>query len=206
MHDERAFLREIANDPENPAARLVYADWLEEHGECDRAEFLRLEIELAGMSPTDSVFLKLNARFHELHGRLDPKWLACLDRTEIENCRLEFRFQCPARWENLRLTEDDDIRFCENCRKKVYHCNSMQQARNHAHAGRCVAVDSRLVRMPDDLYELPTTTEFAFRELRPVREPRMLAGVIAVLPTPEQPPERPPQAPPPKKRWWQFWK
>ena len=205
MHDERAFLREIANDPENPAARLIYADWLEEHGACDRAEFLRLETELTGMSPTEPAFLKLNARFHELHGRLDPKWLAWLDRTEIENCRLEFRFQCPARWESLRPTEEDDIRFCQSCRKKVFYCNSIQQARNHAHAGRCVAVDSRLAREPDDLYELPTTTEFALRELRPVREPRMLAGVIALRPMPEKPPEALPPSPP-RKRWWQFWK
>ncbi len=161
MHDERAFLREIANDPENPGPRLVYADWLEERGECDRAEFLRLEAELAGLPPTAPAYLRLNSRFHELHAQLEPKWLAMLDLTRIENCRLEFEFRCPARWEKLKPTEHDDIRFCQSCRKKVYFCGSIQQAKNHAHAGRCVAVDSRLVREPDDLYELPTTTEFA---------------------------------------------
>jgi uncharacterized protein (TIGR02996 family) len=200
MHDERAFRREIANNPDSPAARLVYADWLEEQGECDRAEFLRLDAELADMSPTEAAFLKLNARFHELHSRLDAKWLASLDRTEIENCRLEFRFHCPARWENLKLTDVDDIRFCESCRKKVYHCGSIQQARNHAHAGRCVAVDSRLVRMPDDLYEMPTTTELVVGRLHPVDE--ILAEMMGVAHTPIAAPK----PPPPRKRWWQFWK
>lgn len=205
MHDERAFRREIANNPDSPAARLVYADWLEEQGECDRAEFLRLDAELADMSPTEAAFLKLNARFHELHSRLDAKWLASLDRTEIENCRLEFRFHCPARWENLKLTDVDDIRFCESCRKKVYHCGSIQQARNHAHAGRCVAVDSRLVRMPDDLYEMPTTTELVVGRLLPVEDSEM-RRMIDELTGRRQTPQAPPTSATPRKRWWQFWK
>jgi uncharacterized protein (TIGR02996 family) len=205
MHDERAFLREIANNPDSAAARLVYADWLEEQGECDRAEFLRLEVELGDMSPTESAFLKLNARFHELHGRLDAKWLASLDRTEIENCRLEFRFQCPARWENLKLTDVDDIRFCESCRKKVYHCGSIQQARNHAHAGRCVAVDSRLMRMPDDLYEMPTTTELVVGRLLPVEDSEMRSLIHQFIGR-GRVPQAPPEPAPARKRWWQFWK
>ena len=44
MTDDRAFLEAIAADPDDEATRLVYADWLEEHGD-SRAQFLRLEIE-----------------------------------------------------------------------------------------------------------------------------------------------------------------
>src|SRR5579883_2713990 len=43
MIDADSFLRVIAAEPENDAARLVYADWLDEHGEADRAEFIRLQ-------------------------------------------------------------------------------------------------------------------------------------------------------------------
>ena len=42
-----ALLAEIVADPEDLAARLAYADWLEERGECDRAEFVRVQVELA---------------------------------------------------------------------------------------------------------------------------------------------------------------
>jgi uncharacterized protein (TIGR02996 family) len=40
--DEAAFLRAIQADPTDATAKLVYADWLDEHGEPERAEYLRL--------------------------------------------------------------------------------------------------------------------------------------------------------------------
>ncbi|MEK6239155.1 MAG: TIGR02996 domain-containing protein, partial [Planctomycetales bacterium] len=38
------FLAELIDDPSNDAAKLVYADWLEEQGD-SRAEFLRVVVE-----------------------------------------------------------------------------------------------------------------------------------------------------------------
>src|SRR5262245_38755690 len=46
MPDRDAFIRMINAQPEDDGPRLVYADWLEETGDCDRAEFIRLQIEL----------------------------------------------------------------------------------------------------------------------------------------------------------------
>jgi uncharacterized protein (TIGR02996 family) len=40
-----ALFRAILDDPEDDALRLVFADWLEDHGEADRAEFIRVQIE-----------------------------------------------------------------------------------------------------------------------------------------------------------------
>jgi len=42
-----AFLDAICADPDNDLPRLVYADYLEEQGEEDRAEFIRVQCELA---------------------------------------------------------------------------------------------------------------------------------------------------------------
>lgn len=42
------FLRAICADPEDDTVRLVYADWLDENGDPDRAEFIRLQIDLVG--------------------------------------------------------------------------------------------------------------------------------------------------------------
>ena len=39
------FLRAICADPEDDTVRLVYADWLDENGDPDRAAFIRLQIE-----------------------------------------------------------------------------------------------------------------------------------------------------------------
>jgi uncharacterized protein (TIGR02996 family) len=38
------FLRAICENPEDDTVRLVYADWLQENGDEDRAEFIRLQI------------------------------------------------------------------------------------------------------------------------------------------------------------------
>src|SRR5262249_10670779 len=42
-----ASLRPVAAEPDDDTHRLVLADWLEEHGEAERAEFIRLQCRLA---------------------------------------------------------------------------------------------------------------------------------------------------------------
>ncbi|OWK42282.1 TIGR02996 domain-containing protein [Fimbriiglobus ruber] len=46
-HDERALLTAVAAAPDDDLPRLVYADWLEEHERTVRAEFIRLQCEIA---------------------------------------------------------------------------------------------------------------------------------------------------------------
>ena len=41
------FLRSIIDNPADDGPRLVYADWLEEQGQCDWAEFIRISMQLA---------------------------------------------------------------------------------------------------------------------------------------------------------------
>ncbi len=43
--NQTALLMAIRADPENDIPRLVYADWLVEHNEPERAEFIRVECE-----------------------------------------------------------------------------------------------------------------------------------------------------------------
>jgi uncharacterized protein (TIGR02996 family) len=47
MRDDEAFLRAVIEQPDDDLPRLVYADWLDEHGEPERAEFIRVQCELA---------------------------------------------------------------------------------------------------------------------------------------------------------------
>src|SRR5262245_9849748 len=47
MSDAPALLAAIRASPEDDAPRLVYADWLDEHGQPERAEFIRIQCELA---------------------------------------------------------------------------------------------------------------------------------------------------------------
>jgi uncharacterized protein (TIGR02996 family) len=47
MSDSDALLRAVLAAPDDDAPRLVYADWLEEHGDGARAAFIRAQVELA---------------------------------------------------------------------------------------------------------------------------------------------------------------
>jgi uncharacterized protein (TIGR02996 family) len=49
-HDE-AFLQAILESPEDDTPRLVYADWLDEYGRSDRANFIRIQCELEKVPP-----------------------------------------------------------------------------------------------------------------------------------------------------------
>ena len=42
--DREALIAGIASDPFSDLRKFVFADWLEEHGEHERAEFIRLAI------------------------------------------------------------------------------------------------------------------------------------------------------------------
>ncbi len=61
-----AFLAAIADRPDDDLPRLVYADWLDENGDEVRAEFIRTQIELANLTPTDPRRAGLAARERDL--------------------------------------------------------------------------------------------------------------------------------------------
>jgi uncharacterized protein (TIGR02996 family) len=47
--DERSLIQAIIANPDDDLPRLVYADWLEEHGRGLRAEYIRVECEMASL-------------------------------------------------------------------------------------------------------------------------------------------------------------
>jgi uncharacterized protein (TIGR02996 family) len=51
MKDNEGLVNALHSNPRDDTLRLVYADWLEERGENDRAGYLRLQVELAKRLP-----------------------------------------------------------------------------------------------------------------------------------------------------------
>jgi uncharacterized protein (TIGR02996 family) len=70
-----AFLRAILDRPDDDLCRLVYADYLDDVGEHSRAEFIRLQCELAGLQEDDPRRPALEDREHELLEKHEPRWL-----------------------------------------------------------------------------------------------------------------------------------
>ena len=78
MSDEEGFLQTIIANPDDDAPRLVYSDWLEDHGYLDRAEFIRVQCELARMSKDDLRFAELDRRERGLRKAHFEEWIAPL--------------------------------------------------------------------------------------------------------------------------------
>jgi uncharacterized protein (TIGR02996 family) len=74
MSDREAFLRAIWERPHDDLPRLIYADWLDEHGEPERAEFIRVQCEVAGGSPGEPRLEQLRARERDLRWRHGRAW------------------------------------------------------------------------------------------------------------------------------------
>lgn len=158
MHAEQDFLRKLLDRPADDTALLVYADWLDEQGGAGskaKAGFIRFELEaaerLATLPEGDPSRVAIINRLRDLARDLDPGWLAVVSRPVLEACRFRLEFECPMQWERLTTTDDAKVRFCESCRQNVHYCDTIEEAREHAWKGGCVAVALPLVRHPLDL-------------------------------------------------------
>jgi uncharacterized protein (TIGR02996 family) len=73
---ERAFLIDMQADAHDDAARLIYADWLDEHDNAPRAEFIRAQCRRAGLIDASSEHKTLRLREMELLAQHGATWLA----------------------------------------------------------------------------------------------------------------------------------
>jgi uncharacterized protein (TIGR02996 family) len=87
MH-EAAFLAAIRETPEDDTPRLIYADWLEEQNQSDRAQFIRAQCELAKLSVSDARRAELEDRADDLLGLHEEEWLGT-----PPGCLVEWVFQ-----------------------------------------------------------------------------------------------------------------
>src|SRR4051794_5593177 len=91
MTPDEAFLCDIIEHPDDDAPRLIYADWLDEHGQPERAEFIRLQCRLALLPEGDPERPALRVRESELLGAHRARWTADLKRL-VRDCRFERGF------------------------------------------------------------------------------------------------------------------
>src|SRR5215831_10162556 len=77
--DEQPFLDAIQARYHDDGPRLVYADYLEETGDDERAELVRVQIALARMNEEHPRRAELANRQDELHNAQRARWTALLD-------------------------------------------------------------------------------------------------------------------------------
>ncbi len=162
---EAAFLHSILDNPDDDASRLVFADWLDDQGQADKARFVRLEVELSRLPRLHERFPASREELERLEEVLDWRWCFPLLRPgRLLNCGLaetvaegleaagqardalafRFAYECPNRWADLRSTEVAGVRYCEECQKDVHFCASREEAEQHTLQGDCIAISSRV--------------------------------------------------------------
>jgi hypothetical protein len=60
------------------------------------------------------------------------------EKLTIRNCK--FAYKCSAKWNNLQETEDESIRFCDECQKEVFFCDSDDTLISLVKLNRCIAI------------------------------------------------------------------
>jgi uncharacterized protein (TIGR02996 family) len=122
----KGFLDDIVANIDDDTPRLVYADWLVENGQDDRAEFIRVQVERARRPAWDAAQVRLRLREQELVKRHGEEWLAELPAID------------GATWEGFRRGIVAEVSFA-----------SFEAMRAKAHACRAVApVEAVTVRWP----------------------------------------------------------
>ena len=86
---ESALLAAIEAEPDNDLPRLIYADWLEEHGQAERAEFIRLQCELAQMPLAHPERPHRHQRAEQLLYDHELRWLGEWNRARLIDWRFD---------------------------------------------------------------------------------------------------------------------
>jgi uncharacterized protein (TIGR02996 family) len=95
-------LADIAEHPEDDTPRLIYADWLDDHGDADRADFIRLQCRLARMPAGDPGRPDDERREEELLQEHEARWTEPLDHLGAAPVAFQIGLQWLARWQFRR--------------------------------------------------------------------------------------------------------
>jgi uncharacterized protein (TIGR02996 family) len=92
MHEETPFITAIQAEAAPDITYLVYADWLDEHGHADRAEYVRLCVELPKLwakfraervlDPYVEQIATAQIRMRELRATFSPDWVKQVSRAK----------------------------------------------------------------------------------------------------------------------------
>lgn len=127
MNDQDAFLRAIIDNPDDEFPRLIFADWLEEHGEPARASLIRVQCELEKLTDEDPrgvVLCEQEAELlltHVQQWRSGlPTWVRGPGRFHKETlARHRGRAQFRRGVFHFRLNAHDFLRHGKSLRRKV---------------------------------------------------------------------------------------
>ena len=100
MNEEAGFIEEIQEHPEDEVTRLVYADWLEDHGKLSEAEYLRTEAQLAKLPLESPEAPQLRNQLWQAWATVDRRWLMTFTQPRMVRANPT---PFPSAWRNFDL-------------------------------------------------------------------------------------------------------
>jgi len=76
----------------------------------------------------------------------------------------EIRVVCGKKWSDLDETEQDGIRFCGECKKRVIYTKTTYELKSAAEKKLCVYIDSDSSSQPSENFNAPTNNFVVTRE------------------------------------------
>ncbi len=64
-------------------------------------------------------------------------------KSAIRNCH--FQYRCHKEWDELTVTEQEEVRFCSECSKNVYFCEDRFALARAIAKNHCVAIPSEFI-------------------------------------------------------------
>lgn len=132
-------------DPTSEQVRERYIAWLDANAPL-RAQVLR---QLVSLDTAEGAGVaRAQEQLRGLVPQIDPVWWKLIRGRVIRHCgaaqfqqpKLRFQFECEQSWLLLQATDDPQVRYCDTCEHRVYRCDSVEEAAEHARRGHCIAV------------------------------------------------------------------
>ena len=90
MSHTNPFLQAILDNPDDDTPRLVYADWLDENGDPERAELIRIQCEEAKLDAGNPRLGELMSRGMDLLSANGKRWMRDLPKLAQRYCQPGF--------------------------------------------------------------------------------------------------------------------
>jgi len=171
---ERQFLSAIANGDD--ACGVIYADWLEDHGDMARAEFLRAQTIVARSGPGVRARAAASQQLEQLAPDIDLAWRLAVRRPGIASCAA-FGFRCERPWSSLAPTKQTLLRQCDACERRVRCCRTGEEMRRYSRRGTCVVLDDDDTAAPTESHGLPEQLRY-LEQLSPAEAPPVAMAPI----------------------------
>lgn len=175
MNDRDALYRHICANPDDDTPRMVFADWLQEHGEEHRAELIRLQCRLDGMAPDAPEWVDLKIREAQLLKIHAQRWTGAVADSPLYGVS----------WATDEEFPESDLAFERGFRSwaSVMLSQGKQASTRLAKRLRCVfeATPNRHLQLYGELTAKHLAEQLAIPELTHLR------GLLVAFRTEEQP-------------------